>query len=324
MKRTEFFKLALAAGLGSGSLMAERLRALPEKVDQPLPRRPLGRTGEQLAIVAFGGNIIREETQTNADRMVHEAFYQYGTNYYDVAPAYGDAEIVMGPALQGLRQQVFLSCKTQKRDAVGAQAELERSLRRLRTDYFDLYQHHFLNSREDVERAFGPGGAMEVMVKAKEQGKTRYLGFSAHTVEAAFYAMEHYDFDTVMFPITYVSWYNQNFGPQVVEKALETKKGLIAIKPGARCARTHGEQGGGKFAKVWYHPHTAVEEIARSYYFTLSQPVTSAIPPMENELFQLACRVAHSFIPLTAAEREELRAEAAQLPSIFQYPGWQS
>ncbi|HUU26925.1 MAG TPA: aldo/keto reductase [archaeon] len=320
MKRNDFFKLALAAGIGSKSVFAQKLKYLPEGIPGPLPRRPLGKTGEKLSIIAFGGNIIKGEEQPEADRMVREA-YEAGVNYFDVAPAYGNAEVLMGPPLEPFREKIFLSCKTQKRDRAGSQAELEQSLRRLHTDYFDLYQHHYLNSKEDIDKVFGPNGAMETLVRAKEKGQARYLGFSAHTVEAAFAAMDHFDFDTIMLPLHYTSWYKGNFGPQVLEKALGKNMGIIAIKPGACCPRERGEVRD-EYKKCWYRPFKTEEEIARSYYFTLSLPVTAAIPPQEEKLFKLAVKVAHAFIPLAESEKEELRKEALKGDSIFKYPAW--
>ncbi len=96
--------------------------------------------------------------QKEANRLVASA-WERGVNYYDVAPSYGDgeAEIKLGPALAPYRRKAFLACKTARRDAAGAQKEFEQSLRRLRTDYFDLYQFHAVSSMEDVEKILAPG-----------------------------------------------------------------------------------------------------------------------------------------------------------------------
>ncbi|MHB8971565.1 MAG: aldo/keto reductase [Pirellulaceae bacterium] len=112
-----------------------------------------------------------------------------GVNYFDVAPYYGNAQERLGPALQSYREKCFLACKTLERDAAGAAKELQRSLKLLKTDYFDLYQLHALMDVDEVEEAFGPGGAMETILKAQQDGKVRYIGFSAHSEEAAHAAM---------------------------------------------------------------------------------------------------------------------------------------
>ena len=179
---------------------------------------------------------------------------------------------------------------------------------------------HFLNTREDIDRAFGPGGAIETLVKAKKEGKTRFLGFSAHSVEAALAAMDLYAFDTVMFPLTYASWYKDNFGPQVVEKALEKKMGIIALKGGVHGQRSHGQKS--EYPKEWYDAMKSDDDLKMGYYFTLSLPVTSAIPPGEEELFRRAVRTAYSFLPPSEGQKEKFRERAQGVETLFKYPLW--
>jgi len=319
MKRSDFFKLAAGAGLGLEALLDKGLEASVQNKPGPLPRRPLGRTGEHLSIIGFGGNIIKGEGQPEASRMIREA-YEQGINFFDIAPEYGNAEDLMGEPLKPLRKEVFLACKTARRNAAGSRQELETSLKKLRTDYFDLYQLHHIMSKEDIDTAFGPGGAMETLVRAKEKGMARFLGFSAHTVEAAFAAMERFDFDTIMFPINYISVFKGNFGPQVIEKARQKGMGILAIKPGARCPRTRGEER--TYRKCWYRPFKTMEEISASYSYTLSFPVTLALAPQEEALHKMAVEAAKSFIPLSDSEREALKAAAERESTLFSYPGW--
>ena len=111
--------------------------------------------------------MLNDNPQDFANELVAKS-YELGVNYYDVAPNYGNAQEKLGPALKPYRKNCFLACKTHMRDAKGAQANLEESLKLLQTDYFDLYQLHALSSVEQVEQAFAPGGAMETVVKAKK------------------------------------------------------------------------------------------------------------------------------------------------------------
>ena len=103
--------------------------------------RPYGSTGIELSAVGFGGIVVMDETPADADRYVAEAIDR-GVNYFDVAPSYGNAEERLGPALEPFRNRVFLACKTGKRDAAAARASLQESLKKLRTDRFDLFQLH--------------------------------------------------------------------------------------------------------------------------------------------------------------------------------------
>lgn len=281
--------------------------------------RELGRTGQRLSVIGFGGIVVVGTSQHEANRLVASAVDR-GVTYFDVAPSYGngEAEERLGPALEPYRSRVFLACKTQRRDAAGAQQELEQSLRRLRTDYFDLYQLHAMTKLEDVDTVLGPGGAMETFTRAREQGKVRFLGFSAHSVEAAVELLRRFPFDSVLFPFNFAAYLSGNFGPQVVEAAQRAGAGLLALKGMARTRWPEGtprEQR--RWQKAWYEPidDRALAELALR--FTLSLPVTAAIPPGHAELWELALEVAQDPRPLTAEEEQRLRELATHTEPIF-------
>jgi aryl-alcohol dehydrogenase-like predicted oxidoreductase len=236
MKRREFLK---KGSIAAGSMMAGGLACGAETqcdcANAPkLPRRAYGDTGERLSIIGFGGIVVSGVEQEHANRVVAEAV-EKGVNYFDVAPTYGDAEMKLGPALEPYRKDVFLACKTTQRTKDGAAAELAESLKRLRTDHLDLYQLHAMTDmRKDVDVAFGSGGAMEVLVEAKKQGRVRYLGFSAHSEEAALAAMDRYDFDSILFPVNFATFYKADFGPRVVQAAKSKGIARLALKAMAR------------------------------------------------------------------------------------------
>jgi aryl-alcohol dehydrogenase-like predicted oxidoreductase len=283
-----------------------------------MQKRALGKTGEELSIIGFGGIVVSGMEQSPANAIVAEAFDR-GINYFDVAPSYGDAEDRLGPALEPYRDRVFLACKTGKRDKEGAAAELRESLRKLRTDHVDLYQLHALAKPEDIEQAFGPGGALEAFVAARQQGLTRFLGFSAHSVEVALDAMRRFAFDSVLFPINYVLYQEANFGHQVVALAKEQGIGRLALKAMARTKWPEATPREARpFQKCWYEPITDPEEASLALRFTLSEPITAAIPPGEPTLFRMALDAAERFQPLTDGERAELSQRAAGLQPIFQ------
>ncbi len=279
-----------------------------------MQRRRLGKTGLDVSIVAFGGIVVMNAEQADANNIVAEAVDR-GINYFDVAPSYGDAELKLGPALEPFRKDVYLACKTGKRDKDGAAAELRQSLKNLRTDHFDVYQLHGLSKMEELEQCLGPNGAMEAFLAAREQGLIRFIGFSAHSAEVAVEAIKRFDFDTILFPINFVLFHEANFGPQVLEAASVKDMGRLALKAMARtkwaegATRTH--------PKCWYEPMRDPREAALALRFTLSQPLATAIPPGEVELFRPAMDVAGRFEPLTDAEREEVRRMAQGLEPIF-------
>ncbi len=281
----------------------------------PLPRRMLGRTGVELSIIGLGGVVLQDESAQRTQVIVKQAIAQ-GIDYFDVAPSYGNAEELLGLALSPFRDKVFLACKTQKRDRQGAEEELNQSLQRLRTDYLDLYQMHALTDVREVNQALGRGGAIEAFLQAKEAGKIKHLGFSAHSREAALRAMELYDFDTILFPVNYVSWYGSNFGPEVVAQARSRNMGILAIKALARQPWPH-EEHRKSWPKAWYQPITAPEEMDLAMRFTLSQPVTATVPPGDIRLFSRAVEVARSFTPLNDRESRQLQQLSASLTPLF-------
>lgn len=282
-----------------------------------IEKRSLGKTGEKLSMIGFGGIVVDKATTEEAAARVKEAI-DHGINYFDVAPSYGNAEEMLGPALEPYRKDVFLACKTGERTKEGARKELEQSLKYLRTDHFDLYQLHAVTTLEDVDTIFAKGGAMETFVEAKAEGKVRYLGFSAHSVEAALALMEGYDFDTILFPFNYATWYAGNFGPQVMEKAKKKEMGILALKSMAWRNWEEGEER--TISKTWYKPHTDPEQANEGLRFTLSHPVTAAIPPGHEDLFSMALKLAKEFKPMDDKEIKAMKEKALQTEPIFRYP----
>lgn len=319
MKRRDFIRTTSLAvpviGLFPADLSAIGRQKSPGKIE----KRSLGRTGEMLSVIGFGGIVVRDATPAEASSLVKLAI-DSGINYFDVAPSYGDAEIKLGPALEPYRKDVFLACKTGKRTKAEAREELEQSLKNLRTDHFDLYQHHAVTSLEDVDTLLGPGGAMETFIEAKKEGKIRFIGFSAHSVEAAMALMNRFDFDTILFPFNYTTWHAGNFGPQVMALAQQKKMGILALKAMARGPWQKGADRS-KYPKCWYEPLVTDEDIKMGLRFTLSHPVTAAVPPGEAELFKVALNLRNDLKPLNKAETIKIKEEAALGIPLFKYEG---
>jgi len=159
MKRRDFIRTA-AAGGSLIALFPDDLSAISRKSEKgKIEKRSLGKTGEMLSMIGFGGIVVMNSTTEGAAQVVKLA-YDSGINYFDVAPSYGNAELMLGPALEPYRKNVFLACKTQKRTRAEARQELEQSLKNLRTDHFDLYQFHAITDIKDVETIHGQGGAL--------------------------------------------------------------------------------------------------------------------------------------------------------------------
>ena len=310
---------ALAAGLAAapGLSAATPWPSPSDKGFKPIPKRRLGKTGQDLSIIGLGGIVVMNADQAVANNTVAQA-HAAGINYVDVAPSYGDAQKLLGPALKPYRDQFFLACKTSKRDSAGAAAALDHSLELLETDHLDLYQHHAVTPLEDVNHIMGPGGAQEAFEAGRKAGKIRYLGFSAHSEEAALALLDHFDFDTVLFPINFVLASRENFGPRVIARVHEKGAGMLAIKAMARSKWPAGMNAGQKpNPKEWYEPCSVPEQAALALRWTLSQRITAALPPGDERFFPLAMYVAQNFQPITSEEEEHLIASAAGAIPIF-------
>ncbi len=319
MRRRDFIKTTTLATPMISFFPADLSTLTRKKMPGKIEKRALGQTGEMLSIIGFGGIVVMNAEPAEASSLVKLAV-DSGINYFDVAPSYGDAEIKLGPALEPYRKGVFLACKTGKRTKAEAREELEQSLKNLRTDHFDLYQHHAVTSLEDVDIILGHGGSMETFLEARKEGKIRFIGFSAHSVEAAMALMDRFDFDTILFPFNYATWNSGNFGPQVMERALEKKMGILALKAMARGPWPQ-DADKSKYPKCWYEPLVTTEDIRMGLRFTLSHPVTAAVPPGEAGLFKIALNLRNELKPLNKADIISIKEKAATGVPLFKYEG---
>lgn len=313
MERREFIKQAAITAAAVAS--SKQLNASSKTPSNPIARRTLGRTGEKLSIIGFGGIVVMDETTGEASNIVAEAVDR-GINYFDVAPSYGNAQERLGPALAPYRKNCFLACKTEGRMKDDSRKQLEESLRLLKTDHVDLYQFHALTKMTDLDKVLGPGGAMETMEAAKKEGKIRYIGFSVHSAETALSAMDRYNFDTVLFPLNWVLFTQAGFGPQILKKAQEKKMGILALKGMAKTVWPAGQKDHPQ-PKCWYQPAGFPNEASLGLRWTLGHPITAAIPPGDEKYFRLAMDVAQGYKPLEPHEEQALLAGGHGVEPIF-------
>ena len=299
MERRIFLKQAAitAASLAS----ARNISASAKTPSNPIAKRTLGKTGEQLSIIGFGGIVVMNDDPGAAANLVAEAVDR-GINYFDVAPSYGNAQERLGQALAPYRNKSFLACKTDGRMKDDSRADLEQSLKLLKTDRIDLYQFHALTKMTDLDKVLGPGGAIETMEAAKNEGKIRYIGFSVHSVETALAALDRYNFDTVLFPVNWVLFSRANFGPQILQRAQDKKTGILALKGMAKTVWPADQRHNHPEPKCWYQPARFPDEASLGLRWTLDHPIAAAIPPGDERYFRLAMDVAQDYKPLEPAE----------------------
>jgi predicted aldo/keto reductase-like oxidoreductase len=198
-----------------------------------IPMRTFGKTGEKLTVIGQAGGRFPLISEEEARAIVLRA-YDLGINYFDNAHSYwdGHSEEVYGKVLPQFRKKVFITTKTTQRTRQGAEAELHLSLKRLQTDYVDLWQIHSVSEKEEVAQIFGPGGAIEAFEAAKKAGKCRFIGFTGHHDPYVHLEMlKAYDkYDTILMPLHPADPAYLSFENLVLPVAVERGMGIQGMK----------------------------------------------------------------------------------------------
>ena len=268
--------------------------------------RVFGKTGAKITIITMGGCGLGYVDQIEADKAVKLAM-DHGINMIDVAPTYGKAEVRLNPWIQKYRDKFFLAEKTLKRTKKGAWRQLNRSLERLDTTYFDLYQFHAVSSMEELHQILGKDGAMEAFKEAKETGLIKHIGITAHDdvriLQKALKLSD--DFDTVLLPVYVASLVNPN--PvndfiKILQITRDKNIGVTAIK-----AISKNRWKGTPSYKTWYEPLDKQELVNQAVWFTLSQEgVTTYSLPCDVRLWPLILNAVKRYKKLDAEELEKI------------------
>jgi len=279
-----------------------------------MEKRRLGRTGHETSVLVYGGAALGEATQEVADASLQQALAA-GINHFDTAASYGHAEQVMGPGLQGVRDQIFLATKSTERGTEDAWRELARSLELLGTDHVDMWQIHAVCDMQMLNDVFAPGGAIEAFARAKDEGLATWIGITGHTEQAPSVhaeALRRYDFDSVLTPLNYHLYtadaqFRADFDTlyelvQTRDVALRTIK-AIARKPWDADPKL----------ATWYEPFTAPEDIRAAISWVLGTFPHVAGLATAGETTLLGKAIA------AEANRMDAEAAAAHLAQIGDY-----
>ena len=228
MQRRSFFGGAFAGLV----VLAGRGRASRLKAGD-IPTRTFGKTGEKLTVIGQAGGRYPLCSFEEAKAVTLRA-YELGINYFDNAHSYwnGRSEVVYGEVLPPFRKEVFITSKSTQRTRKGAEEELHKTLKRLKTDYLDLWQVHSVQSTEDLKAIFAPGGAIEAFEAAKKAGKCRFIGFTGHHDPAAHLEMLrlYKNFDTILMPLNPADPSYLSFEQQVLPEARKQRLGIQGMK----------------------------------------------------------------------------------------------
>ena len=268
-----------------------------------IPTRKFGRHDEEVSLLGVGGAHMGLKEHDLGIRIVRTAI-DAGATFLDNAWEYnaGISEVRMGEALRdGYRERAFLMTKDCAHDRIAkhSMVKLEQSLKRLQTDYLDLWQLHEVVWEEDPDRIFAPGGSAESLLKAKEQGKTRYIGFTGHKSPSIHRRMlsQGFPWDAVMMPLNALDAHYDSFEREILPICQEQGIAVIGMKSFAD----------GNIFKAG--TGITAQEALR---YALSLPVAAFVSGMETmEVLEQNLAVARDFVPMTEEERAAVLAKTA-------------
>ena len=282
-----------------------------------MEKRMLGRTGHKSTLITLGGASVRQTTRKESDEFIKYAL-DHGVNHIDVAPTYGggSSEGILGQWVKEHRKNLFIACKTQKRTKKEAAEELNRSLKNLKTDYFELYQLHALDDPEELRIALSEDGSISAILEAKEEGLVKYIGITSHNPVNIVKALESFNFDTVLLPVNYVLHAHiepKNDYEPVLSLAKKRNLGVVAMKAAAKGPWLTDE----KPYHTWYQPFDTQQEINEALRFTLSQFVTTAASSSDVRIAKMMIEAAERYTPLNENEQLELLQKASSYKPLF-------
>jgi aryl-alcohol dehydrogenase-like predicted oxidoreductase len=277
-----------------------------------IERAPFGRTGHQSSRVLFGAAALGRMRQERADELL-EVLLEFGVNHLDTAAMYGDSELRLAPWLAAHPDTFFLATKTGDRTADEARASLERSLERLGVDRVDLIQLHNLVEPDEWEVAMGPDGALEALVRARDEGLVRFIGVTGHGTRIAGMhrrSLERFDFDSVLFPWNYVLLQDDDYRSDVEALLAVCTERDVAVQTIKSVARRRWAEGDGP-RYAWYEPLPDGPALARAVGFVLGRPRLFLNSSSDARLLRATLEAASAGGPVPA--EDELAADAAEL-----------
>ena len=285
-----------------------------------MQQRRLGRLGHQSSVLIYGAAALAEVDQDTADASVRLAL-DAGINHFDVAASYGDAELRLGPWMPRIRERIFLATKTGLRGRDQAWAQINRSLERLQTDHVDLIQVHAVGDPEELDLVTRPGGSLQAVTRAREEGLAGAVGITGHGHDAPathLEALARYPFDTVLSPLNWVLAQDPAYLAAYQALAAEVQAqdaGLMIIKSAARRNWPEPvEHGYG----TWYEPFDDQERISAAVAWVLSHPeVTGIATPGDVRLLPLLIEAERRLPDTTPEQAAAALARAGDYSSPF-------
>jgi aryl-alcohol dehydrogenase-like predicted oxidoreductase len=282
-----------------------------------------GHTGHVSSRVIFGAAALSRMSQQRTDELL-PILLEFGVNHLDVAADYGDAELRLAPWLAAHRGEFFLATKTGDRGGDAARASLERSLERLGVDHVDLIQLHNLVEEDEWDVAHGPGGAVEALAKARDEGLTRFIGVTGHGLRIARMhrrSLERFDFDSVLLPYSFVLLQNGDYRANVEALLQLCSERQVAVQTIKSSARRRWADDSSEPHFSWYQALPAGPALERAVQYVLARPQLFVISSSDARLLRPILEAATAAAGAGAAppSEAELRADigAEDIRPIF-------
>jgi aryl-alcohol dehydrogenase-like predicted oxidoreductase len=283
-----------------------------------IPKLTFGRTGHLSTRAIFGAAALGGVSQADADRTL-DLLLQYGVNHIDTAANYGDAELRIGPWMPRYRKQFFLATKTQQRTYAAARDDIRRSLERLRTDHVDLIQMHFLVDEKEWEEAMGPGGALEALIEARDEGLVHFIGVTGHQIAVAemhLRSLARFDFDSVLLPYNYPIMQNPRYAANfeaVVTLCRERNAAVQTIKGIQR--RAWGDRTATR--ATWYEPLEEQAAVDLAVGYVLGRPGIFLNTVGDINVLPKVLDAANRFERASSAAEMQALAARMEMASMF-------
>ncbi len=239
-----------------------------------IPLEAFGLTGHQSTRTIFGAAALGGVSQAEADRTL-EVLLQHGVNHIDTAASYGEAELRIAPWMKEHRSEFFLATKTGERSYAKAREELHRSLERLQVDQVDLIQLHNLVDPIEWQTAHGPGGALEALVEARQEGLVRFIGVTGHGLSIAAMhqrSLAQFPYDSVLLPYNFVTFQNAKYQADFEALVTLCQERGVAIQTIKSIARRPWGLQDPHTRTTWYEPLEEQSEIETAVHWVLSRP----------------------------------------------------
>ena len=282
---------------------------------------PFGRTGHESTRLLFGAAALGAMSQARADQTM-EVVRASGINHIDTAASYGESEVRLQPFLADHRTDYFLATKTGERTGDAARRELELSLQRLGVDHVDLVQLHNLVEPDEFETAHGPGGAVEALAKAREEGLVRYIGVTGHGTRIAdmhLRSLERFDFDSVLLPYNHLMMQNPDYAVSFEQLLMVCAAKRVAVQTIKSVARRRWAADSNEPHYAWYEPLPEGDALRRGVAFVLNRPGIFLNTSSDARLLPAIIDAATSGLPMPSAD--ELDRDVAELDMTVLFDG---